>query len=144
MANERGAKVWVKFANLRARTTSHQFEMALPDFISLNMELLCSYSKLWLPFQMHSWSNFAPGSNQFNLLITFHLHNRYNICCNGFNYPFIWLHLFFNFVLRSDQWDISWSLSYMIWIIIRIRRKGILCNSSLPSDWRLDDWKILF
>ena len=54
-------------------THPHQFEMAWLYLIKYGPA--GSSSKLWLPFKMHSWGNFALGSNQFNLLIAFHPQN---------------------------------------------------------------------
>ena len=57
----------------RARSTSHQFEMARLDFISLNMEQLLL--KTLIAFlNAFSWSNFAPGFNQFNFNFLNSLH----------------------------------------------------------------------
>ena len=54
-------------------THPHQFEMAWLYLIKYGPA--GSSSKLWLPFKMHSWGNFALGSNEFNLLIAFHPQN---------------------------------------------------------------------
>ena len=54
-------------------THPHQFEMAWLYLIKYGPA--GSSSKLLLPFKMHSWGNFALGSNQFNLLIAFHPQN---------------------------------------------------------------------
>ena len=90
-------QIW---ARKSLHTNLKQQPLVPPDFISLNiLQNSDCLSKCILE------SNFAPGSNQFNLLITFHLHNLYNLYkIMGMNYILLYQCLEFYSSSELSDW----------------------------------------